>query len=106
LLYLFNRNPYHVFGSAPGRRSGTAPTFAPIVREWAAKIMTPPVWKNPAALVITFGEGGGGGRAGGGGKVATIVVTSDGSRGVRSNRRSNHSSLLWTLEDTWRLHAR
>ncbi|WP_216326126.1 alkaline phosphatase family protein [Deinococcus aestuarii] len=111
-------------------RSGTVPTFALIVpdlchdlhgaltcwrgsgleragdafvREWAAKIMASPAWKDHAALVITFDEGGGGDRAGGGGNVATVVVTSGGPRGVRSNRPSNHYSLLRTLEDAWGL---
>ncbi|QBY07434.1 hypothetical protein E5F05_05550 (plasmid) [Deinococcus metallilatus] len=111
-------------------RAGTVPTFALIVpdlchdlhgaltcwrgsrleragdafvREWAGKIMASGAWKDHAALVITFDEGGGGDRAGGGGTVATIVVTSDGPRGVRSNRPYNHSSLLRTLEDAWGL---
>ncbi|WP_264778864.1 hypothetical protein [Deinococcus aetherius] len=35
--------------------------------------------------------------------MATIVVTSDGPRGVRSNRPYTHSSLLRTLEDAWGL---
>lgn len=73
------------------------------VRNWADKIMTSSAWQGNAALVITFDEGEGGDRAGGGGKIATIVVTREGPRGVRSERPYNHSSLLRTLEDAWGL---
>ncbi len=69
------------------RLQRVADTF---VGEWAGKIMASSAWKDHAALIITFDEGSGGDQAGGGGKVATIVVTSDGPRGVRSNRPYNH----------------
>lgn len=73
------------------------------VRTWTEKIMTSSAWQGNAALVITFDEGEGGDRAGGGGKIATIVVTREGPRGVRSEQPYNHYSLLRTLEDAWGL---
>ena len=73
------------------------------VRDWAGKIMASPAWQGNAALVITFDEGEGRDRAGGGGKIATIVVTREGPRGVRSERPYTHYSLLRTLEDAWGL---
>ncbi|WP_168733515.1 alkaline phosphatase family protein [Deinococcus sp. Arct2-2] len=125
-----SRNVVPLQGLETDLHAGTVPTFALIVpdlchdlhgaltcwpgarleqtgdafvREWARKIMTSNAWKNHAALIITFDESEGTDRAGGGGNVVTVVVTSDGPQGIRSNRPYNHYSLLRTLEDAWGL---
>ncbi len=91
----------HDMHGAPGCRDRAALDRAGdrFVNTWAARIMGSPVWGPGAALVVTFDEGSGGDRTGGGGRLATIVVTPDGPRGVRSERAYNHASLLRTLQD-------
>lgn len=73
------------------------------IKTWTEKIMASSAWTGNAAIVITFDESEGGDKTGGGGKLATVVITKEGPRGVKSAQPYNHYSLLRTLQDGWGL---
>lgn len=76
------------------------------VDTWVHRIMTSSAWSGHAAIVITFDEAPEGLASVlglGANHIALIVITSDGPRGVRLSSRTDHYSLLRTLEDAWGL---